>query len=115
MFFNTRRSFVITFDTEARHRSIETPTRVVQVSAVEPGGAGIEIVELHDGRALCALLHLYHPLSADGVEVLVSAEFNRKLTCDSVVEVLCEYTHTGILRRVGQHGGNTATAMHEKK
>lgn len=74
-----------TFDTEARDRSIETPARVVQVSAVVPGGAGIQVFELHDGRAFRALVYLHHSLPTDGVEILVPAKFYRKLTCNNNV------------------------------
>lgn len=68
-----------TFDTETGHRPIKAPPRIVQVCAVIPGGAGIKIVELHDGRALHALVHFHHPLPTDGAEILMPAEFNGTL------------------------------------
>ena len=80
--------------TEASRRSIKTLPRVVQVSPVVPSGAGIEAVELYHGGAFRALVDFRHRLSADGPEVLVPAELNRKLTCDVRISFCFRYSCT---------------------
>lgn len=62
-----------TFEAEGRGWVVESLPGAMQVRAVVPHGVGVEIIELHDGRALRTLVNFRHLLPADGAEILVSA------------------------------------------